>query len=167
MTSISDCKDLLETARKLASAMSRDTSKSDANRAVSSAYYAAFACLATIVANSLAGQLSLEGLNKRAWVRAYRSIDHKSARDAFLSATSLEEFKDLGDLKAAAIAFQRLQTARESADYDPLDNFSPDQARALILEAEFVVDQLQNADPQSIGILVVEIVLRSKQRQST
>jgi uncharacterized protein (UPF0332 family) len=158
--------DLLDTARRLVALTSKDASNSDANRAVSTAYYAAFSCLATFVADSLAGKLDEEGANRRAWVRAYRSIDHKPARDSFLSATRLDEFEGLTDLKAAAIAFQRLQTARESADYDPLDDFSIDEARALIVEAQFVIDQLQQADPQLIGVIVVEIVLRNKQRQS-
>lgn len=166
MTLLNESKALLETARRLVAVSQKDASETDANRAVSTAYYAVFAHLAGIVADKIAGRVDVDGLNGKAWVRAYRSVDHKPMRDAFLRAVGLTELDTFKGLKAAASAFQRLQTARESADYDPMDNFSPDQARALILEAQFVVDELSNASPEALGVIVVEIILRTKQRQA-
>jgi transposase-like protein len=161
------CTALLETARQLASNTQSIVAHSDANRAVSTAYCAVFSCLAEIVANRLAGEIGAAGVNKKAWVKAYRSLDHQAARDAFLRAANLAEIAESGDIKTAATLFQRLQTARETADYDPSDPFTPDQASALIFEAQWVIEALSTAHPDILGVIVVEIVARTKQRQTS
>jgi uncharacterized protein (UPF0332 family) len=161
------CDDLLKTARKLAGKPNQKTRSSDANRAVSTAYYAVFDCIAAIVADRVAGKRIGNQTNTSAWVKIYRSLDHRAVRDAILRAVQQGEMLDYDNLQKTAVMFQRLQSARESADYDPLLQFTSEQARALIAEAEFAISAFKSSAPAALGPMVAEIILRNKQRLST
>lgn len=106
--------DFIATARRLAEPVGRGRPReTDLRRAISTAYYALFHCLAACCANTLIGG---PGSNRdmRAWNRMYRSLEHGIARqrcrhsDITTFPVSIQNF---------AIEFVDMQDRRHAADY--------------------------------------------------
>jgi hypothetical protein len=130
----------LATAKKLIDGKS---SESDIRRAVSTAYYAMFhhVCLhfGDIVVQPDQGRFV------RAWLQAYRYIDHGVAKSRCTEVRS----KKLGfppNLVVFAETFLDLQQRRLDADYNPEEAFTESDARALITSAELAI-RLFDAEP--------------------
>ena len=70
-------RDLIETARGLTELSPRRPSQANLRRALSTAYYAVFHCLAATVADALMGKGRSD-----AWHQTYRALEHGSARRA-------------------------------------------------------------------------------------
>ena len=70
-------RDLIATARGLAEGDPRRPSQANLRRAVSTAYYAMFHCLAGTAADLLIG-----GSRSEAWHQVYRALEHGSAKGA-------------------------------------------------------------------------------------
>ena len=70
-------RDLIETAHRLTELSPRRPSQANLRRALSTAYYAVFHCLAATAADALMGK----GRND-AWHQTYRALEHGSARRA-------------------------------------------------------------------------------------
>lgn len=106
--------DFVATARRLAEPAGPGRPReTDLRRAISTAYYALFHCLAACCANTLIGG---PGSNRdmRAWNRMYRSLEHGTARqrcqhrDITAFPVSIQNF---------AIEFVDMQDRRHAADY--------------------------------------------------
>ena len=114
--------DFVRTARELAgSAMVGRPPETDLRRAVSTAYYALFHCVAACCANMLVGGASA-ARSQPAWRQAYRALQHATARKRCENNNVLTRFpvevQDLANL------FVDMQKKRHRADYDPDPSFS-------------------------------------------
>ena len=105
---------LLQIATDLAEINTRRPRRADLCRAVSTAYYALFRCLARTCADSLAGRSRSVG-NRPMWRRVYRALEHGRARTRCENASSWfpEEVREFGRM------FATQQDRRHFADYDP------------------------------------------------
>ena len=105
---------LLRIATDLADANIGRPRRSDLCRAISTAYYALFHCLAHTCADRLAGSAGLVG-DRPMWRRVYRALEHRQARTrcANMPSSFPEGVQEFGQ------AFSVLQSKRHFADYDP------------------------------------------------
>lgn len=107
--------DLIDSARFLANAQRGKPSQANLRRAVSTAYYAMFHCLAKSCADLLVGGANA-GRSKPAWRQVYRALDHKPCA-ASCKYNIIKKFpKPIEDF---ANTFVTMQEKRHSADYDP------------------------------------------------
>ena len=125
-------------------------------RAVSTAYYALFAELAAMGADTL---VSADARNERAWRQAYRAIEHAAARRALIVAAAATQ--DV-DLKIIADGFATLQEDRHGADYDPGATFTRGEASARIELASRALDAIGRLAPPLRRDLATRILLRSR-----
>ena len=105
---------LLQIATDLAEINTRRPRRADLCRAVSTAYYALFHCLARTCADRLAGGAGTVG-ERPTWQRVYRALDHKQARTRCenVPASFPDGARQFGQV------FSALQKKRHVADYDP------------------------------------------------
>ena len=103
-------RDLIATARGLTELSPRRPTQANLRRAVSTAYYAVFHCLARAVADALMGK----GHND-AWHQIYRSLEHGIAKNACQNSQAMHRFPP--EVRDFAGTFIVLQKARERADY--------------------------------------------------
>ena len=105
---------LLQIAIDLAEANPRRPRRAVLCRAVSTAYYALFHCLARTCADNLAGGVGTVG-DRPMWRRVYRALEHRQARTRCENVPSWfpEEVQEFGRTFAAQ------QNKRHLADYDP------------------------------------------------
>ena len=104
-------RDLLETARRLAHPGAVQPTQADLRRAVSTAYYALFHCLAAAAADLLTGS-SRRGPE---WHQVYRAPEHGKARSACQQQGVMRTFPTA--IRNFAETFVDLQGARHAADY--------------------------------------------------
>lgn len=147
----------------------RPVKASDCNRAVSTAYYALFDCICSKVADRVAGKLLVQRAPSVAWLRVYRSLDHKSVRDALLRATQAEA-NETNPFAVIATIFNKLLEAREFADYDRGKDFDLEAVCVKVFEAQFAVDFLEVAgmhcenEAELISQMIVEILVPKPKR---
>jgi uncharacterized protein (UPF0332 family) len=154
--------DLLASARKLLTEMSgTPPSSSDCNRAVSTAYYAIFDCLCSLCANQLVGPVEPGSPASEAWVRVYRSLDHKQVSEALSKIEGLDEGTQYG-VKIIQVALKSFLEARSDADYNRNKNFEPREALAFIGEASNIVHMISDAnDPDDLWGLDLDAIAKS------
>ena len=121
--------DLMEVARTLAESDDARSIQAGLRRAVSTAYYAMFHCLAEAAADLFIGSA-----RSPAWHRTYRALEHGRARSACQQAQTMPEFP--AEIRDFAEAFVIMQVERQKADY-ALD--------AHIYERSNVQDQVASA----------------------
>ena len=127
---------LIQTAKQLAGARSAGLPReTNLRRAVSTTYYALFHCLAKTCADTLVGASSSNRSNK-AWMQAYRSLQHSQARDRCNRAHSLKFPQEIQDF---AQLFPSAQRLRERADYNPNSVFTKSNVVRQIADAERVI----------------------------
>lgn len=127
-------------------------------RAISAAYYGLFHALCALVADSLVGPVRANRPN-RAWAQAYRSLEHRKAKDR------LEKLLDGGRVgtlhgfppavAGVAIAFKSLQEERHRADYSPDAVFAWIEAVTLLrsaLQAVSSLDALRKPDAKALAV---------------
>ena len=102
--------DLMEAAGTLAEAGRGRPTQARLRRAVSTAYYAMFHCLAASAADSFIGRA-----RSSAWHRAYRALDHGQAKSACQQRRAMQGFPL--EVRDFAKAFVELQIERQQADY--------------------------------------------------
>jgi uncharacterized protein (UPF0332 family) len=162
------CDELLLSAEKLLSVNAGETpSVSDCNRAVSTAYYAAFSLLCSVVANRLVGKEENDSAKSGSWLRVSRSIDHIKLKVALHKLAKVEPDDFWGYRGACAAAFEKLQTARTDADYDTTKSFNADEAKQMLAEAEvfcLMVRATPKNDPEWLGDLSIELFLPKQTR---
>ena len=132
-------RDLIETARGLTELSPRRPTQANLRRAVSTAYYAVFHCLAGAIADMLMGK----GRNE-AWHQVYRALEHATARNACRNMEVVRGFPP--EIQGFADRFVVLQEARHRADY-ALDGryYKPDVIELIDL-AETAIALLKEAD---------------------
>ena len=128
--------DLIATARGLAES---DPSQANLRRAVSTAYYAVFHCLAGTAADVLIIRSRSE-----AWHQVYRALEHGSAKNACRN-KEMERFSR--EIQDFADTFVTLQHVRHQADYafEIEDQYEKQKVLADIDKAENAIDQFEKA----------------------
>ena len=131
--------DLIQAARVLAESAPGDPTQARLRRAVSTAYYAMFHCLAATVADLFIGRTRTP-----AWHRVYRAVEHGRARSACQERTTWE-FP--AEVHGFAEAFVTLQKARQQADYAlDTDDYQQSDVLGYIASAELAIDRFKQAD---------------------
>ena len=131
--------ELIEAARVLAESGPGDPTQARLRRAVSTAYYAVFHCLAATAADLFIGPT-----RGPAWHRAYRALEHGGARRACQERT-MREFPP--EVHGFAEAFVTLQKARQQADYAlDMDDYQESDVLGYIASAELAIGQFEKAD---------------------
>lgn len=137
--SILEATDFIATARELA-----DTTRvgrpreTNLRRAVSTAYYALFHCLAACCADTVVGGIG-SNRNMRAWYRTYRALEHGIVRNRCLHRDTAN-FPDA--IRAFANAFVIMQDRRYNADYAPDVTFTKAAVVQDIASAEDAINRL-------------------------
>lgn len=128
-------------------------------RAVSAAYYALFHELCALCADQLIGKTKR---GSEDWVRAYRSVDHGTAKSEFVR----QEIQRLSPRAANfAHVFVLLQDERHTADYDPRP-FRRGRRDVLVLiqQARRAVLFLRKARPEDKLKLAARVALKARNR---
>ena len=129
---------LIQAAKDLAeSAGVDDPHNSHFRRAVSTAYYALFHCLAESSANLLAGE-DPANRSRRAWRQTYRALNHGAVRNRSNRREFKTEFPQ--EIQDFAEVFVEINARRNRADYDPTESFSKLDAQNAIDSAERAID---------------------------
>lgn len=132
--------------------------QTDLRRAVSTAYYAMFHCLAACCADLLVGGSSADR-NKRAWVQTYRALDHGAARRR-CAAAAIRDFP--AGIQHFADLFVNMQWKRHRADYAPEDNFP----RLIVLKdisaVETAIARLQQVPAKERRAFAVYLLLSAR-----
>ena len=90
--------------------------QSNLRRAVSTAYYAMFHCLAACCADTLVGGAGA-ARSEPAWRQAYRALEHGTARQRCRCTEMIQKFPV--EIQNFAGKFVDIQEKRHKADYDP------------------------------------------------
>lgn len=135
--------DFITTARLLAAHPRRGRPlETSLRRAVSTAYYGLFHCLAECCADTIVGG---PGANRSraAWLRVYRALQHGTARDRCLERNAIASFPV--EIQKFAQVFADMQPLRNLADYDPDAGFSRKNVILHINESENAIRGFPNA----------------------
>ncbi len=132
--------DLIEAARVLAESGIDRPTQASLRRAVSTAYYAMFHCLAATAADLFVGQQRTP-----AWHRIYRALEHGRVRNACREARPMRQFPL--EIRNFAKTFVELQIARQRADYAlHLAAYTKSDVLVYIASAEWAIGELDQAD---------------------
>ena len=148
-------RDLIATARGLAEGDPRRLSQANLRRAVSTAYYAMFHCLAGTAADLLIG-----GSRSEAWHQVYRALEHGRARTACEHKQAMVAFPP--GIRGFAYTFVILQKARQQADYALDVQFDKPDVLAAIDSAETVIAQLEQADAQHRRAFAAHVLFKRR-----
>ena len=109
--------DFITTARRLAMGSRRGRPlETDLRRAISTAYYALFHCLASCCADTIVGGAG--AMRRRsAWNQTYRALEHGLIRRRCENRNMMAQFPS--DIQDFAVFFVLMQRMRHLADYDP------------------------------------------------
>ena len=150
--------DLMEVARALAESESGDAPPTQARlrRAISTAYYAMFHCLAASAADLFIGSA-----RSSAWHRTYRALEHGRARSACRQAQTMPEFP--AGVRDFAKVFVVLQKARQEADY-ALDApaYQKSDVLGYMASAEIAVRQFEQAAVDARRSFVAHVLFRQR-----
>ena len=130
----------IKTARELIPTGQGKPRSTNLRRAVSTAYYAMFHCLAGSCADTLIGGLHA-GRGSGAWILTYRALNHRSTKARCQDEQSLEQFPV--SIRGFAKTFARMQEHRHRADYAPDAGFRKSEAIQRINEAENAIRNLE------------------------
>ena len=135
---------LLRIATDLADAGTGRPRRADLCRALSTAYYAMFHCLARTCADRLAGHGGTVG-NRPMWRRVYRAPEHRQARARCenVPPSFPDEVQEFGQV------FTVLQSKRHFADYDPDYRVGKSEVAADVRRAGIAIDRFL-ATPASV-----------------
>lgn len=112
--------DFTKAARDLVDSAGRGRPREvNLRRAVSTAYYALFHCLADCCANMLAGNAQ-DNRSRPAWRQTYRALQHTTARRRCRRDT-INRFP--ATIRNFAELFVSMQVKRHRSDYDPVSTF--------------------------------------------
>lgn len=151
--------DFIATARELVGDRRGRPRETNLRRAVSTAYYAMFHCMATSGADLLVGgQSSKRSLP--AWRQAYRALDHQVACRRCRK-TTVRRFPKA--IQGFAITFAVMHDKRNAADYDPLATFFKSDVIASISSAEQAIFGFQGAPKEDQRAFMVFVMLTLRQ----
>ena len=131
---------------------------SNLRRAVSTAYYALFHCLAANCADTLVGGRSSNRSNP-AWRQTYRALEHGVARER-CARKEIDRFPD--GIQDFAAAFIKAQAIRHTADYDPLPNprFNKSDVAQDVRAAEYAIRRLRQSSARDKRAFAIYVLLR-------
>ena len=149
-------RDSMATARSLAEIDPRRPSQANLRRAVSTAYHAMFHCLAGTAADLLIGRNRSE-----AWHRAYRALEHGSAKSACRNRQAMQRFPP--EIQGVADTFVALQKARQGADY-ALDGgvYLKSDILGDVASAEYAITQFEQAGAQRRRDFAAHVLFRRR-----
>lgn len=149
---------LLEAARRRLAKTGKRTRHVDIRRAISDGYYAMFHALAEISADELIGA---KHRSTDAWLRVYRALDHKPAKNALQRAAKSHGAEE--QLQTFAATFSSMQELRHEADYDPRPpQFNRADALARVDEAEEAVRLLGELDSVRLRAIATELLFKER-----
>ena len=148
--------DLVQTARRLAESGAPQPTQADLRRAVSTAYYALFHCLAGTAADLLTG-----ASRGKEWHQVYRALEHGKARDACRQQAAMRTFPK--EIRRFAEAFVELQKARQQADYALEHELSKPDVLATIDTAEDAIVEFEQADARHRRSFAVHMLFKRRQ----
>lgn len=157
----------------LASQLELQQDEASQRRAISTAYYAVFHKLAETITSAILGydQPDIGASIAREWVRVYRSIDHKSLRDALRQFAITEQHaqspKELTVFEGIASSFSKLQDNRNSADYDPhFEVSTADISQTALDDAVYIMQSVDDHfNKQRSRELAIEVLLKNKTKR--
>ena len=148
--------DLIETARRLTESGAAQPTQADLRRAVSTAYYALFHCLAGAAADLLTGsERNLE------WHQVYRALEHGKAKRACRQQGALRAFPT--EIHSFAETFVDLQGARHEADYALEGQYLKPDVLAIIDTAEDAINDFEQADVRHRRGFAVHVLFKRRQ----
>ena len=154
--------DFIATARLLAGHPIRGRPlETSLRRAVSTAYYGLFHCLAESCADTMVGGAGANR-SRAAWLRVYRGLQHRSARNRCLETNVIANFPV--EIRDFAQKFADMQPLRNIADYDPDAEFSRKDVILHINESEDVILRFPSApipDRRAFAVHVLMDVRRN------
>lgn len=149
-----DSLDLIAAARDLVNSASRGRPReANLRRAVSTAYYAMFHCLASCCADTIAGA----DRHCPAWRQTYRALQHGTARNHCQRTTEVAKFPV--EIRKFAQTFVDMQQNRHRADYDPTAGFSKAAAIQHIEEAMAAITELGLASRRDRRAFAIYVML--------
>ena len=150
--------DLVQTACRLAESGAPQPTQADLRRAVSTAYYALFHCLASTAADLLTG-----ASRGKEWHQVYRALEHGKARSACRQQAAMRAFPT--EIRRFAEAFVELQKARQQADYALEHKFSKPDVLATINTAEDAIVEFEQANAPHRRSFAVHVLFKRRQPQ--
>ena len=154
-------RDLIATARGLTGISRRRPSQANLRRAVSTAYYAMFHCLAGTAADLLVGRR-----RSPAWHRVYRALEHGRARTACEGKRAMAGFPS--EIRNFAERFVTLQQKRHEADYalGGMVYYKPDALTDIDVAEEAIV-RFGRAGKEARRSFAVHVLFRQRQEGSS
>ena len=150
---------LLAAARSLLEAARDSGDSAHARRAVSTAYYAMFHCLARMCADRLARSRGLP-LRHATRQAVYRSLQHGRAKRQCTNPRVISAYPKA--VRSFAAGFAALQQRRHRADYDPTLAFKVSQARESVDQAEELIRALQGAPEADLRDFALRVLLAER-----
>ena len=149
--------DFIATARDLADSSPRGRPReTNLRRAVSTAYYALFHCMAQSAADLIVGGSGADR-SRPAWRQAYRGIDHGIARQRCEKQIFISKFPP--EIQTFANLFVLMQKNRHKADYDPSARFFKSEILSMISDAEEVIHGYERSPRKDRRAFVVYVLL--------
>ncbi len=127
--------DLLDSAEILIASSKGKPSQVSLRRAISSAYYALFHCLARNRADLFVGGTNADR-SKHAWRQTYRALEHGFAKSACKDGLITRFPKAVEDFASTFVA---MQEKRHQADYDPSIRLSASEVVADVTAVRKVI----------------------------
>ena len=152
-----DPRDLIETARRLAQSGAALPTQADLRRAVSTAYYALFHCLAAAAADLL----TRSGDRGPEWHQVYRALEHGKAKRACRQREALRTFPT--EIHSFAETFVELQGVRHEADYALESEYIEPDVLAVINNAEDVINDFERADVRHRRGFIIHVLFKRRQ----
>ncbi len=148
------------TARRLAEQPGRGRPlETDLRRAISTAYYALFHCLARSCADLLVGGPG-SARDLAAWTRVYRALQHGTVRQRCNNLSRMQDFpvqiQDFGGV------FIQMQLQRHDADYNPDAEFTRQQVITNINEVENAINGFARAPVKDRRAFAVYVLMDSR-----
>ena len=148
-------RDLIEAARALTDVGREYPTQARLRRAVSTAYYAVFHCLAGTAADLFIGRSRNE-----AWHQVYRALEHGKARNACWHQRAMQRFPT--EVRDFAEAFVMLQDRRHEADYALDDRYDKLDVLSAIDRAENAIARFDQADIEHRRSFVAHVLFRQR-----
>lgn len=144
--------DLLNVACDLLKS-SRRPKQASLRRACSTTYYALFHTLCRSCANTMVSDKS----TRRAWVQAYRCLNHGEARQKCITKKHMSQFP--AAIQDFANLFVQMQEKRHRADYDPTGVYYKSAVQADIDAARAAMDAFSKCDKRHKQAFVIYVAV--------
>ena len=148
--------DLIEAAHVLTESGPGRPTQARLRRAVSTAYYAMFHCLAAAAADLFIGRQRTP-----AWHRVYRALDHGRARNACREVRTMREFPS--EVREFAKQLVVLQKARQQADYAlDAEAYRKSDVLVYITSAEAAIAAFERANVGAKRSFAAHVLFRQR-----